>query len=251
MRRNAKRCAAALFSIALFAAVGAARADETDAHMPVAYAGVHGLALVGVHRDVAGDQHGIGAGPLIEIRTGGQRVALHLEGIPVVGVPQGASAHYGQATPALGLFNGDLEYALDSRRRAWFGIGTTIINQRTPLPNLQQRVESRLAGIRFVARYREPLRGSHFLEAMFGVAPSLSGADHYLYSDNVTPAYNKPERASELDASVAIGWHHASTEWLFGLRALNFAARFTTTGEAADRNVGMGFMLEWRHLIKK
>ncbi|MHB8146241.1 MAG: hypothetical protein ACYDGM_03130 [Vulcanimicrobiaceae bacterium] len=232
-------------------AIGVARADTASARLPRSYFGVQGLVIAGQHRDVAGTQHGIGGAPLLEARAGSKRIAIHLEGIPVVSAPQPASAFYGQATPAVGIFNGEIEAALDARDSVWLGIGNTIINQRTPLPTILQVVSSRLAGVRYTLRAREATHSpGHFIEAYFGVAPNLSGVDHFLYSDGVTAPVNKDERASELDASLAFGWHREHTEWLIGLRALNFTARFTATGEAADRNVGIGPMIEWRHLLR-
>jgi len=96
-----------------------------------------------------------------------------------------------------------------------------------------------------------PLHTTRFVETLVGVAPSLFGADHYQFSDGVTPPVNRDERASEIDASVAYGWDSGSNEWLVGIRTLNFSAEFTQTGEAADRNVGAGVMLEWRRLIRR
>lgn len=215
------------------------------------YFGAQGLLIVGTHSDVAGTQHGIGAAPLLQIRAGTKRFAVAAEGIPVVSTPQRASVFYGQATPAVGIVNASVEGALDSHGRMWVGAGTTIINQRTPLPNIEQVVSSRLIGARYTLRMREPLRnGAHFVELSFGVAPTLTGADRYVYSDGVTPPITKDERASEIDGSIAFGWQHRATEWLFGLRTLNYTARFTATNEAADRNVGIGPMVEWRHLLK-
>lgn len=215
--------------------------------LPHIYFGVEGLALIGVHRDIAGEQHGLGVGPLAEVHVGYGRAALHLEGLPVASEPQKASAFYGQATPALGLLNADLEF--QATQRLSLGAGTTIINQRTPLPNLDQSVASRLAGLRYVARYRMPTRGTHFAEAMFGAAPALWGTDRFLYIDGTAPV-NKDERASELDASAAIGYRVRNTEWLFGLRALNFSAKFTRDNSAGDRNVGIGAMIEWRRVLR-
>lgn len=192
----------------------------------------------------------MGGGPLAEIHVGFHRAAIDLEGIPVISVPgTRPSVRYGQATPALGVFNGGVEFALDSRGREWAGIGATIYNQRTPLPALQQQVTSRIAGIRYTVRYREPLRGGRFVEALAGVAPVLFGTDHFVYSDGVTPQVNKDERASEVDASLAYGWRRNASEWLLGIRALNFSAKFVRAGDGADRNAGIGVMLEWRHLI--
>jgi hypothetical protein len=251
MQRNSSFCCVLLaFSLTLLP--NAVRADETQSVTPHSYAGLQALTIVGVHRDIAGSQYGVGAGPLAQVHVGGQRLAVHLEGIPVVSIPNTRpSAHYGQATPKLGIFNGQIEYALNDSGRAWVGVGTTIYNQRTPLPNLQQEVSSRLAGARYTMRYRMPLTPSHFVEGLVGVAPALFGSDHYEYSDGITPAVDKAERASEVDASLAYGWDRNTSEWLVGLRMLNFSAEFVQAGDAADRNVGIGVMLEWRHLIRR
>jgi hypothetical protein len=256
MPPNSNRLVASAFALA--AAVlctNVARADETtnttsSSGMGTVYAGVQGLAIVGEHQDVAGTQHGVGAGPLLQIRGGGRRLALGVEGIPVVSVPEGASAHYGQATPKLGIINGALEYAIDPQAHIWVGIGATVYNQRTPLPNLQQEVSSRLAGIRYMIRYRQPLNAAHFVEAVVGGAPTLWGIDHYIYTDPTIAPVNRDERASEIDASVSFGVRHGSSEWLFGIRTVNFSAHFTATGEAADRNVGTGPLVEWRHQFR-
>lgn len=212
------------------------------------YAGLQFLTIVGQHKDVAGTQNGVGAGPLLEVHASSKRLALHIEGIPVVGIPNvKPSVAYGQATPALGIFNGQVEYAFS---KAWsFGVGETIYNQRTPLPAIQQVVSSRLAGLRLTSRYQHENKGGHFVEGLLAVVPTLRGADRYVYSNN-TPTYEKPERASEVDASLAFGIHRGTNAWLFGIRTINFAAQFVNTGEGADRNVGVGPLIEWRHYFK-
>jgi len=213
------------------------------------YVGIQGLALVGVHRDVAGSQYGLGGGPLIQVHVGAPRVALHLEGIPVVSIPGiRPSAAYGQATPALGIFNGQVEYAFDRAGDWWVGAGETIYNQRTPLPAKEQVVSSRLAGARYVLRYRRHF-GRHFAEALVGAAPSLTGSDVYVFTHDLSPTVVKPERASEIDASLEWGYTYRRSQWLIGLRTLNFSARYPLTGQAADRNVGLGPMIEWRELL--
>ncbi len=222
----------------------------TAATSPYSYIGVQGLALVGVHRDVAGSQYGIGGGPLLEVQLGGPRLAIHLEGIPVVSIPgTRPSATYGQATPALGIFNGQAEYAIDPHGQVWLGLGETIYNQRTPLPAQSQTVSSRLAGARYTLRLHHAFGQSHFLEGFVGTAPYLTGSDVYVYLDG-SPNTIKPERASEVDASLTFGYTHRRSQWLIGLRTLNFTARYPLTGEAADRNVGFGPIIEWRQLLR-
>ena len=221
-----------------------ARAEKAET-----YAGLQGLVIVGDHRDAAGTQNGIGGGPLLELHVASHRFAVHLEGIPVVGIPGvKPSVAYGQATPSIGIFNSQFEYAFTQNVR--FGIGETIYNQRTPLPAINQVVSSRLCGLRFAARYTLDTRNNHFIEGLASVTPTLRGADRYVFSDGITPTSEKPERASSVEISLALGYRRGSTEWLFGLRHLNFAAQFVNTGAAADRNVGIGPMLEWRHYFK-
>jgi hypothetical protein len=230
--------------------VAAVAALMLTAETPSSYAGVQALVLIGAHRDAAGSQYGVGGGPLIEIHAQAKRFAFHLEGIPVISIPNvRPSEAYGQATPALGIINTQIEGMVDRNGYLSLGLGETVYNQRTPLPAIGQTVSSRLAGVRYVVRYQRPTRHGHFIEALFATAPVLTGADHYTYLDG-TPEVVKPEQASEIDASLEFGYEHNSTAWLFGLRTLNFAARFVNTGEAADRNVGIGPLIEWRHLFR-
>lgn len=215
------------------------------------WAGAQLLVLSGVHRDVFVNQYGVGGGPLFEVRAFGRRAGVHVEGIPVVAIPARASARYGQATPALGITNAEAEVAVGRASRLWLGVGAALYNQRTPLPAIQQEVSSRLIGARYSARYRTPLRGARFAEAAIGLSPAIFGTDRFLYSDGVTPAVNKPERAAELDASVALGVRRGPNEVLVGVRTLNFSAHFVRDNGAADSNVGTGVMLEWRHFIRE
>jgi hypothetical protein len=236
MQPKSKRVARALAACAVLL---------TTAATPYSYVGIQVLALAGVHRDVAGSQYGLGAGPLLQVHLGGSHFALHLEGLPVVSIPGvRPSATYGQATPKLGIFNGDVEYALGNGGM-WIGLGETIYNQRTPLPAQAQEVSSRLAGVRYVLHYRHIFGTRHILEALVGTAPYLSGSDVYAFLDG-SPNVIKPERASEVDASLEWGYSYRRSQWLIGLRTLNFSAMYPATGEAADRNVGFGPMIEYR-----
>jgi len=212
------------------------------------YIGIQALALTGEHVDVAGSQRGFAGGGFVELQIGGKRLRVHFEGVPVVSVPQSASAHYGQATPAVGIVDGALRYGFGPDGNLFAGIGADVINQHTPLPNLDQEVASRLAGLRYELGYRAPLGGTRFLEGLVGVAPSLTGNDVYTYSIPHPPDI-EPELASEVDYSVAYGFTRGRSEWLFGLRAINFDAHFTQTGQPADRNAGFGASVEWRALL--
>jgi hypothetical protein len=250
MRQSNKVALVAALAIA-WSTTAPARADDPPTGVPNAYAGAQLLVISGVHRDSGVNQYGLGAGPLVQARAGGRGLAVHLEGIPVVSIPARPSAKYGQATPSLGIVNSEIEVAVDPRARLWAGAGMSLYNQRTPLPAISQVVSSRLIGVRYALRYRSPLHDRQFVEGTIGASPTITGTDHYLYSDGVTPAVNKDERASEIDASLAFGIRRGSSEWLLGVRTLNFSAHFVKDGSPADRNVGTGLLFEWRHVIRQ
>src|SRR5438270_4531907 len=243
MQRSSKASLIAALGLLIFPSVAAADSPGT-------YAGLQGLAVVGVHKDVAGSQNGGGAGALMQAGIFGSRFGVRAEGIPPVSVPQAPSAAYGQATPQLSLFNSAVRFAVSPSARAWLGVGATVINQKTPLPAKHQVVASRLAGARYEVAYRHALLTNRFLEMQFGAAPVLSGSDIYTYSDG-SPNVVKPERASEEDISFAVGIRNANTELLVGLRTINFSAKYSLTNEAADRNNGGGVMLKWRRLMRR
>jgi hypothetical protein len=213
------------------------------------YAGLQTLLLTGAHTDIAGKQSGVAGGALLQIGLRSNRMNLHFEGIPPVSLPQAPSSFYGQATPQLSLLNGAAQVAVDRLARFWLGLGLTVINQRTPLPNLDQVVASRLAGARYEVSYRVPVAVSRFVEVDFGAAPHLTGIDHFTYSVPAPPI-DKPEIAAEEDGMLAYGVTRGNTQWLLGVRSINFSARYTLTGAAADRNNGGGLLLEWRQFIR-
>jgi len=243
MQRSSK--APVLAALTLLAFPSVAVADS-----PGTYAGLQGLAVIGVHKDVAGSQNGGGAGALLQVGIFGRRFGVRAEGIPPVSIPQGASAAYGQATPQFSLFNGAARFAVSRGARVWLGLGATVINQKTPLPAKHQVVASRLAGARYEVAYRHAFLNNRFVEMQLGGAPRLSGSDIFTYSDG-SPDVVKPELASEEDLSFAVGMHKANTELLIGFRTINFSAKYALTNAAADRNNGVGIMLEWRRLLRR
>ncbi len=214
----------------------------------VTYAGLQFLGLVGAHTDVAGTQRGAAAGAIVRLSAGSPHLSVRIEGVPVVAVPQAPSAYYGQATPAVGFFDGDLRVAVGRGRRWSVGLGETVINQRTPLPNLAQTVSSRLAGVRYALSYRQPLLHGRFLAIDLGGSTNLRGTDRFLYIDG-SPPVNKDEKAWEFDGSAMIGIRRGASELLVGVRTIDFAAHFTATGEAGDRNQGSGVVVEIRRIL--
>ena len=54
---------------------------------------------------------------------------------------------------------------------------------------------------------------------------------------------------SELDAMAAFGFQRRNDEFLFGVRTINFSAKFVQGGSAGDRNNGAGLLFEYRRLL--
>lgn len=212
--------------------------------------GVQALALSGFHREPNYDQSGTGIGALLELSHRWGRMEIHFEGIPVVTTTAHAtSQRFGATAPALGVFSATARLALDAHRRLWLGAGTTIINQRTPLPNLARTAESRLAGGRYEIIARLPLRATHFVELEAGIIPHMFGSDHFLFDDPAHPPINKDEHAAETDVALAYGIRSSHGAYLIGLRSINFSADFSRPGDAADRNVAYGFTFEARYRL--
>lgn len=232
----------------LAAAATLLAASPALADPPSTALGVQALALSGFHREPNYDQNGTGIGALLELSHRRGRAELHLEGIPVVTTTAHAtSQEFGDTAPALGVFSATARWAVDPRRRLWLGIGTTIINQRTPLPNMARTAESRLAGGRYEMVVRLPLRAAHFVELEAGVEPRMFGSDHFLFDDPAHPPINKDEHAAETDVALAYGIRRGRDAYLIGLRSINFSADFSRPGDAADRNVAFGLTFEARY----
>lgn len=223
---------------------------SVSALIAAVYIGAQGLLLAGAHTDIAGTQHGTALGAILQAGVEGKRVSARIEGIPPVSLPQKPSAYYGQATPQLSLIDGAVRFAVDPGAHLWAGGGETVINQRTPLPNLNQVVTSRLAGIRYEMMYRMPLGGARFFEAVFGAAPHLTGSDRYTYSVRHA-SVDKPEVAAEEDLMLAYGLNLTDAQLLFGVRSIGFSARYAATGAAGDRNNGGGIVVEYRRFFLK
>ena len=81
-----------------------------------------------------------------------------------------------------------------------------------------------------------------------GGAQLLAGVDAALLSPQ--PFAVEQTGASELDAMAAFGFRRRNDEFLFGVRTINFSAKFVEDGSAGDRNNGAGLLFEYRRLLR-
>lgn len=211
--------------------------------------GLEGIVLSGTHYEPKSDVSGTGGGLFIQIDQRWPAVELHLEGIPSVATAKVDSA-FGPVTASIGMFAATARFRVDRPGRFWAGIGTEVLAQQTPLQGLSRVDASRLAGSRFEIVGRFPLSRNHEIETMVGAMPHLSGI---VYETVTFPNQSQlvlfsPETASMMDLSVAYGIRHNRSEFLVGVRAINFAAKFPS-GREADRNVGAGITAQVRFTL--
>ena len=202
--------------------------------------GVQGLVLSGTHGEPNASYSGTGAGALIQLDQRWQGIGLHLEGIPDIATANIRSGEQ-SLTATIGLFAATARFAVDPHRRFWIGAGTELLGQRTPYFDLGRLYSSRLAGTRFEVDSLIPTSTDHFIETDFGAVPALNGDVDLIqfFSNGTRYTLSGAERASMIDLAAAYGIRRGRFEYLYGLRSLNFAAKFAD-GREADRNVGVG-----------
>lgn len=208
--------------------------------------GLQAFALTGTHFEPKGNTAGTGFGGFIRLDQRWRSMQLHFEGIPSIGTAL-VNTPTGPVHATLGLFAASARFRLDRLGRFWAGVGTETIAQQTPQAGLYKVDSSRLAGSRFEFVTSIPTATDRFVETQIAVMPHLSGTVYETRASPSTIPYSVTgaETASMIDLSAAYGIHHGSFDYLIGLRAINFAAKFAS-GREADRNVGAGLSAEVR-----
>jgi hypothetical protein len=210
--------------------------------------------------------------PLLHVRVPFKRFEFSAEGVPPIGpipyasdipgVSRGTKLSYGYAA---------LRYRLTQTFS--FGIGETLYNQTTtyaasqtihgyfmvngtqyPFSSMHSQTEidsSRVPGARYEFQAQRRLSRRLSLVASVAVSPAMHAdvrSDDNFASTAVTSApfrvppyhwsvnFRSPETASEVDGSVAFARRSGPLVVTYGLRYLNYVARFNDGGRLADRN---------------
>ena len=208
--------------------------------------GIQALAITGTHFQPRGDVSGTGLGALFSLDQRWRSVQIHMEGFPSVGTAS-VNTPTGPVRASIGLFAATGRMRLDRLGRLWVGLGTEVLAQQTPQVAVYKVDASRLAGTRYEVFSSFPTAPDRFVETQVAVMPHLSGMVYETRSTPFTTPYvvSGAETASMLDLSVAYGVRHGNRDYLIGVRAINFAAKFVD-GREADRNVGEGVSAELR-----
>ncbi|MDQ2681229.1 MAG: hypothetical protein M3Y21_09475 [Candidatus Eremiobacteraeota bacterium] len=188
--------------------------------------------------------------PMLEIEHRHKRLRLRAEIVPPVGpLPLAQSSNgfeLGQQ-PQVSYLTGEATYSF-MHGRFEFGIGETVINQRTFYPPSPVVQASRVVGARYLVRSRLYSSGHSRLEASLAVSPSMHAVQYTMFpaqtgfgpggKPTAFPAFtaNDPERASTVDAALRWSVQRRRFTLSYGLRYINYAAAYSSSGRLADRN---------------
>jgi hypothetical protein len=230
---------------ALFAAcAGAAVADPVRVN-----ATLTANFLDGVHNTgVTTDRITLVPIPLASVDARWRALSLHLEGLPSVTFGYGPNGENAQST-RLSLLNPALRYAITPQ--TFIGLGQTIYNQATyyggvnPLVvGVAQEQYSRVTGIRYEIGHAIRLSATTHLDGTFAINPAMQGLEYSVVAfGRSTRILADPEVASQIDTVVNIEHRTKHGAFIYGLRYLNYAAKYRATGtpfngKLSDQNTG-------------
>jgi hypothetical protein len=179
---------------------------------------------------------------------------VHLEAMPPIGpVPlaQNVSLYGNNQDPRVSYVNGELMYASPDHPYA-FGLGETIINQRTLYPPSSIAQSSRVVGLRVLANGTLYHQGRERVEVSVAVNPALQG----LQTTSGAGLMPLAEYGSLFDASLRWTVDQERYALVYGVRYLNYTAAYRIDNSLADRNhlfmpfVGIGWPLQKHHPAK-
>jgi hypothetical protein len=191
---------------------------------------------------------GVVPGALLELTQHVDRVRLHLEGLPTIGVTGSNDGAFGHSSASLSLLNSTIMVDLDAHSRFRVGGGFQLVTLTNSNGTNGDINKVRITSPMYAAGATLPLAKEHFVEMNLMVDPNLRGTLLvYNYLGQAKP--NKPEIGAEVDYSAAYGWRRHDVEYLLGFRGLSYHTRNATLGNLVDRNVGAGLTFELRFLL--
>jgi len=231
-------------------AAAPALADSTMQTDVGALAAIGGGTHVGSENPVP--VSGVAGGALLEVTQHFDRVRLHFEGIPTVGVTGSNSGPFGHSSASLDLLNSTVMVDVDSQHRLRVGGGVQLINLTSNNGSNGDINRVRITTPIYAAGATLPMPSNVMVD------PNLKGTllvYNYLgqahTNDLGQNVGNKPESGAEVDYSGAYGVRRGDFEMLLGARGLSYHTRNVTSGELVDRNVGGVATFEVRWLLGK
>lgn len=172
--------------------------------------------------------------PIFKIEHKRKNLAVRAEILPPIGpIALGQNGGFGAAwAPRVSFLSADALYTLPNGRLT-LGVGETIVNQRIFFGDTGLVQASRVVGARYLLRsllYATPFAN---LQADLAVNPSMHGVQY-----TMLPAREiaDGEVGSMVDGSMRWSVPARRYTFAYGLRYINYTARYSMTGRLADHN---------------
>ena len=213
--------------------------------------GLQALYFTGTHSEINGSQHFSVPAALVNARQRWNAVDLYVEGIPSTGSHSYITAPSGfpQPVTSLSVFDTVSHVRLDLAGRVWAGGGIAVINQITSIGSPPYSAASRLTGSRYELVGYLPVATRSTVELRAALMPAMHGAivaQLPAYLANQLPT---SETAETTDFTGEYVLRSRRVHFGAGLRVINYVAHFVTPPDLADRNSGVGFILEFRYAL--
>jgi hypothetical protein len=213
--------------------------------------GLQALYFNGTHFEIDGSQHFAVPAALLQVRQRWKAIDLYVEGIPSTGGHSYLAAPTGFAQPvtSLSVFDAVSHVRLDRPGRLWAGAGLAIVNQITSIGSPPTSAASRVVGGRYELEADLPLGPRGTVEMRAAFMPAMHGTV-YAQSPFIYPfRISASEKAESTDLTGEYVLRSHRMRYGLGVRAINYVAHFVTPDELADRNSGLGIILEARYAL--
>lgn len=213
--------------------------------------GVQALYFTGTHSEIDGSQQFSVPAALVNARQRWNAIDLYVEGIPSTGSRNYLTAPSGLPRPvtSLSVFDAVSHVRLDRAGRLWAGGGVAVINQITSIGSPPYSAASRVTGSRYELVAYLPVASRSTVELRAAYMPAMHGAIVAQLPPYLASQVPTSETAETTDVTGEYVLHSRRLRFGAGLRVINYVAHFVTPSDLADRNSGIGFILEVRYAL--
>lgn len=198
--------------------------------------------------------------PMFTIEHTHKRLRLRAEVVPPIGPVPLASGNFFDSgfAPRVSFLRADALYTLPGGRFA-LGIGESIVNQRTFYSDVNVIQASRVVGARYTLETLLSSTPFGRLEADLGFNPSMHGVQYTMLPAGISIGPLGPSPATTVSDGEVGSMVDGSLRWsvplrrlnfVYGLRYINYTAKYSATGRLADHNHFLmpfiGVDLHWR-----
>jgi len=213
--------------------------------------GLQGLYIAGTHEEINGSQQFNIPAALLNARQRWNAFELYVEGIPSTGSHAYLTPPSGfpQPVTSLSLLNALAQVRLDRAGRLWAGGGISVVNQITSIGRPPYSAASRVTGGRYELEGDLPVGRNGATELRAAFMPAMHGAIVAQLPPYLASQLPSSEKAETTDFTGEYVLRSGRMRYGAGFRVINYVAHFVTPPEFADRNSGIGYILEIRYAV--